>query len=200
MKKALIALFALLMATAALADYWYIDWQIFTAASPNNEAKGVLDDYSVTWDLLWAASDSAADKLDAIVLGTRVADKGSDLWTAKAGDYTAQFDNFLTFTGEGNASFVMDIAQAAKSEEGFIYQKITLLDGAAEAYTWESSGATIAPVSDIKGNPLDIGGTDAEIGTASAAWTKVAAVPEPTTMALLGLGGLAMVLRRRIRR
>ena len=200
MKKTLIALFALLMATAAFADWWYIDWQIFSAASPNNEAKGVLDDYSVTWDLLWAASDSAADKLDAIVLGTRIADKGSDLWTAKAGDYTAQFDNYLTFTGEGDSTFLLDATEAAKSDSGFIYQKITLYDGGQEAYFWESSGATLSPVDNLRGNPGNIGGKDSEIGTASAAWTKVAAVPEPTTMALLGLGGLAMVLRRRIRR
>ncbi len=200
MKKTLIALFALLMATAAFADYWYIDWQIFEAYSPKDSSVAVLQDYSVTWDLLWAASE--ADKLTSTVLGTRNAEQGASLWESTGGgEKTGQFNDYLTFTGVGDATFVLDVTQAAKSTEGFVYQKLSLINSAGETeYEWESAGATIAPVSDIKGNPLDIGGTDAEIGTASAAWTKVTTVPEPATMSLLGLGALAMVLRRRIRR
>lgn len=203
---AAIVLIAFSMAAFARDNSWYVVWMISGALDPvddPNNLTGILQNYDLTWDLLYSTS---ADGSNAQVLGTRQFASGADSYTSSSAleSYITEapkFDSLLSPLSPGN-TYIIPVASVtgADTTSSYFFQKITVTDG-TDSYEWQSdvvkvtaSDAEIPPA----GEPMN---GDAVIGLdADQQWTKVTAVPEPTTMALLGLGGLAMVLRRRIRR
>ncbi|MBQ9343960.1 MAG: PEP-CTERM sorting domain-containing protein [Kiritimatiellae bacterium] len=210
MKKVLtfaaIALVASSMASFAAVNSWHVNWSIGGALDPlddPNNLTPILQNYDLTWNLLYSTS---ADGSNALLLGTRVIPEDTDSYKSNSAmeQYVTDsptFDSLLQYIA-GVTTYIIPVSSIANAntDSSYFYQTLEVTDG-TDTFTWQSDIVKVA-ASDAEQPPppADIG-QSAVIGMDSdAQWTKVSAVPEPTTMALLGLGGLAMVLRRRIRR
>lgn len=199
MKKALVALMIAATALVAQANVWNINWAIFGALAPEDPGDmsvSLFDNYGITWDLI---NESTGD----VIASTSLVN-GSVSWddSANGGD-KAVFGDFLiaqtgtTFCGSTDIDSVQSI-----------YQKLTMVSNSTgEEFVWEGARYQVTPVAEATAAATDldintvIAGPGVVIdGATMAFWTKTTTVPEPATMSLLGLGALAMVLRRRIRR
>ena len=202
MKKAFVALMVVAMALVAQANVWNVNWSIFGALAPEDTAGdmsiSLFENYGITWELINASAG------DSVIASTSLVN-GSLSWddTANKGAL-ATFDDFMITTSDSTKYFGSTDLDTAQS----IYQKITLVSNSTgDAYVWESEKFSVTPVEEATGATMDIG-SDVLIaaegvsiaGATMATWTKTTTIPEPATMSLLGLGALAMVLRRRIRR
>lgn len=201
MKKLLTVVAFLSMVAMAHAGAWNIKWAIGGAYSPDDVNKGVLEDYSVTWSLIYGDAitvDAATGALSgATTIESMSAAAGSDeIYAVDPGMnnremyYTSKLksDGYSTYIGATDATGLQHV-----------YQHI-FIDNGVDQYYWLSSAADITVPASTTDAPTPID-SDVILGK-STAWTKVgaAAVPEPTTMSLLGLGALAMVLRRKVRK
>ena len=191
MKKLMIVMAMLGLVAIAQADnVWNIKWSIVGAYSPDDDTKGVLEDYSVTWSLIL---DSTGETIASMYAAKgseeiSIADPFGDN-TDRVLSYNAKLkpDDVTTFYGSTTLSGTYDV-----------YQYI-FIDNGVDQYEWKSATAAIeiaTPPVTKTGQPIDM---YASLGK-NTPWTKVTTVPEPATMSLLGLGALAMILRRRIRR
>lgn len=210
--KKLMGIFVLIaMASIAHGYVWNINWTIFDALSPedidgdNNPA--LVGDYSVTWSLVYgdAVAVGADGKLvdgSYTLLGQMNSASANGLtWTDSTGRSGA-YDNTLFCTSGG-----VFYGEANDTDSYTVYQHI-FISGTSGDYYWLSAGKDVNP-EPTEGrttpmpNPVDWT-KDVEIGPEGGTgayqtdnWTKV---PEPATMSLLGLGALAMVLRRKLRK
>ena len=203
---AAIALVVSSMAAFARDNSWYVNWMLGGALDPLDDSSNmtpIMQTFDLTWNLLYSTS---ADGSNPLLLGTRQFVAGSDSYTSASAieKYVSEapkFDSYLQTIG-GDVNYIIPVADIAGADtsSSYFYQTLEVTDG-TDTFTWQSDIVKVA-ASDAEQPPApaDIG-QSAVIGIdPDAQWSKVAAVPEPTTMALLGLGGLAMVLRRRIRR
>ena len=208
MKKLLAMLGVLAVASVVQANVWNIAFQIGWAYSPADGVTPVLDDYSVTWSLMDAATGKPLSALvngewvDATVRGT--AGDSSIVFNDTAHDGGEGFYDNLLYADVGSFFYYGETSDAS----GSIYQYIELV-GADGKYYWQGDTYQVATVdlaTSAPGTPADVGmsvviGTQSSSDTSvNAFWTKVDTVPEPATMSLLGLGALAMVLRRKVRK
>lgn len=203
---AAIALAVSSMASFAAVNSWYVNWSIGGALDPlddPNNLTPILQNYDLTWNLLYSTS---ADGSDALLLGTRAIPSGTDSYKSDSAmeQYVTDsptFDSFLQYVS-GVTTYIIPVSSIANAntDSSYFFQTLEVTDG-TDTFKWQSDIVKVsASDAEQPPAPADIG-QSAVIGMDSdAQWSKVAAVPEPTTMALLGLGGLAMVLRRRIRR
>lgn len=215
MKKILMAVFALVVAatvaSAGVAINWNVLYGAYTHDAPNvtdyPSANNLLGTYSAIWQLIYAGADDTIDPIpshevpvaggingdyvygDDIVWGQREINVGG----GAAGDGTSWNDWMLNVSGNPNYE------DAAWVTDGFVYQRvfetqvfgtITVGDyyyetGLLELNTGWSSGAP------YQSFMLDTPTAGFQAGT------PIYTIPEPATMSLLGLGALAMVLRRR---
>ena len=203
MKKLVIALAMVLMAGVALANSWNINWSITGAFSPDDTTGAMdpllLSDYSVTWSLINAsAGDTVIASMSALA--------GSSQISIKDGDTTLAYDAMLMAMGD-----TVYMGSTSLSSPQDIYQKIEVVretNGSIYSYFWSSDVTSVTPVADPTSAPVDLKGVDAIIGPQGSTSTDVntywqpasTAVPEPATMSLLGLGALAMVIRRKLRK
>lgn len=200
MKKLVIALIGLLAAGVVYANTWAINWSLYGgyAYSPDSSEKGVLEDYSVTWSLMNAATDELID-----AGATMFAPQGSQIGfdDSSAGGGSPTFSLWLDeptgstlYMGSTTATTVQNVYQYIKIENG------------TDTYEWKSAAIPVTPATEHQGASADwgkivIGPTGAD--EVNATWTKVSTpteVPEPATLSLLGLGALAMVVRRKVRK
>ena len=217
MKKFLVMAVAALMAVSAFAQTipasWAIEWYVGMAYSPDDPSgnTGVLENYSIFWDLCWSAS---ADKSDEVVLGSRIWDSGSSVYTDD--------QNPLSFYGSGaptyneflepldvshTGSAIIPLEGTRTTSPGYIWQRIIAVSDSPTGtdYIWDgavtslpSVTSTMVPCTGLDGNAALIG--DPEYGVFWSVYSSPAAIPEPATMSLLGLGALAMVIRRKLRK
>ena len=215
MKKILMAVFALVVAatvaSAGVSINWNAQYGAYTHDAPNvtdyPSPNNLLGTYSAIWQLIYAGADDTIDPIpshEVPVAGGANGDYvyGDDeVWGQReinvgggaAGDGTSWDEWMLPTAG------YLNYDDAGWSTAGFVYQRVfeTQVFGTLTAgdYYYESGlvelntgWSTGAPAQSFY---LDSGSAGFQ------ATTPIYAIPEPATMSLLGLGALAMVLRRR---
>lgn len=215
MKKILMAVFALVVAatvaSAGVAINWNVGWGAYTHDAPDlteyPTANNLLDSYSAIWQLIYAGVDNLIDPIpshevpvaggvngdyvygDDIVWGQREINVGG----GAAGDGTSWDNEMLQSAGNANYE------DPAWVTSGFVYQRVfeTQVFGTVTVgdYYYETG---LVPLNTAWASPAPA--QDFYLDTPSAgfqAGTPIYTIPEPATMSLLGLGALAMVLRRR---
>ena len=207
MKKLGLILAGLLAASAmtwANEVAWYINYGLYTHDATDlatTDSGAVLDQYDILWQLIYAGPNNAIDPVDVSasgfvsgddeVLGSRELSKGNSgifdeyLWTEDAGGTQSTLSYSYS---EDNPYYVYQrIYESQKPEAGTYYYESDLVKLGTD-YAAGIQGLSLGPdESGIKAT-LQVPGSDPS------------GVPEPATMSLLGLGALAMVLRRKLRK
>ena len=213
MKKILMAVFALVVAatvaSAGVSINWNVGWGAYTHDAPNvtGYTDNLLGTYSAIWQLIYAGADDTIDPIpshevpvaggpngdyvygDDVVWGQREINVGG----GAAGDGTTWDDWMLRTAGYPNHD------DAAWVTAGFVYQRVfeTQVFGTLTAgdYYYESSLLALntgwIPGNSAQDFFLDTGSAGFQAGT------PIYTIPEPATMSLLGLGALALAIRRR---
>ena len=218
MKKVFMTLAIGAIAASVNAAYWNVDWCIYDAYSPYASGSypaaatpALQDDFNITWSLVYCAEQDAVqvDPLTGqLVAGTYTL---IDQMTAAAGDP----DGTLTWTDPvpGGATVSFDktlytedntryLGNAPDSGTYNVYQHI-LIENANDIFYWINGKDGVKPTTDLSA-PVEDLGAGMEVGPkavtdANTYWQPVG-VPEPATLSLLGLGALAMVIRRKVRK
>lgn len=216
MKKILLALAVLAVATASAFAGVGINWFNLYGVYDHNavDLEGVTgaigDNYAVTWQLIYAGANNLADAPgtslgiagiaddyvtgDDVVWGSRTIPVGGGL-TAEPGDGSLSFDVWLLADGGSAADLVYE--NLAWNTAGYVYQRI--YENPVQANAWYFQTALVALNTSYTGGgqAADDFTVDGGAGIQPDQQVPAAPVPEPTTMALLGLGALTMAIRRR---
>ena len=215
MKKILMAVFALVVAatvaSAGVSINWNTQYGAYTHDAPNvteyPTANNLLDSYSAIWQLIYAGVDNLIDPIpshevpvaggvngdyvygDDIVWGQREINVGG----GAAGDGTSWNNEMLRSTGSTTYT------DPAWTTAGFVYQRVfeTQVFGTLTAgdYYYQTG---LFEFNEGWSSPALAESFYLDTPTAGfQAGTPIYTIPEPATMSLLGLGALAMVLRRR---
>lgn len=206
MKKVLIAAVALLagasLSLAGMGIEWGPGGGWMSAYGGTSEGPGVLEANNVIWQLIYAGADNTANEPDvtkANYLGgddELIVDRKIDAGGGEAADGTS-WDTWLM--QQSGDLLYQDLSW---SKEGSVYQRIwqgtpTAADG---GYYFDTDLLTIDTT--YAGEGAAPQALDYDPEGAGVVVNKVAEgsgqVPEPATMSLLGLGALAMVLRRKL--
>ena len=226
MKKtiAMLLMAGAVTSAAYATNYWNLNWGILDAFSPKDAdgdfSPALLEDYSVTWKLVYG-DDVMLNTYNQLSGGTVIAEMSAAAGSTYIGwTETIELDEGGTITREGRYGadlYLVDgytksyLGVTTEDKEKMIYQYIEIwgpaaADGETGGYSWLSEGVSYAPVTDTRIPARDLGGIQAELGHSSNTSGYVTdafkpiTIPEPATMSLLGLGALAMVLRRKIRK
>lgn len=205
MKKLSLVLAGLLAASAmAWANdvSWMVNFGVFThdaADLTNPDEGGILTQYDVLWQLIYAGPNNTIDPVDIStsdfvsgddeVLGTR------ELSLASSGVFDA------TLFTENQAETVTSLSYTYSEDNPYyVYQRIyESQKPEAGTYYYESELVKLDTRYGAGSQTFDLGPQESGI-QATLQVQGPASVPEPATMSLLGLGALAMVLRRKLRK
>ena len=206
MKKVLIAAVALMVGAsislAGMGIQWSANgWMVEYGVTDMNAGPGVADNNNVIWQMIFAGEDNVANAPDLAAPNylsgddTLLADREIPTGGGSAADGTS-WDSWLM--QQGGETVYEDLAW---NTAGFVYQRI-----------WQSTPSVEAgglyfetPLFAIDTGYAGGGAAPQEFnydpaGNGVAVNTVIPGVPEPATMSLLGLGALAMVLRRKLRK
>lgn len=216
MKKFLMAIFALAVATSVASAGIGITWTTYSWGNySGGGGAALLDNNDALWQLIFAGTDNLIDSIDdplnpmdpaAWAANNYLRPGGDDQLLAEriipmgggiASDGT-DWDEWLQRQGPPNPVF-QDLGWAA---EGYVYQRVfessTPLAGSTQFFQsglleldTGFAGGTATPQDFFVDDPSLVGNDGFTPDR-----TPIA-IPEPATMSLLGLGALAMVLRRR---
>ena len=212
MKKFLMALFAMAVATSIATAGVGIEWGVSYAAYDHlatdltGEDNPLLGNSSAIWQLIYAGADNIANPLDSQDLGTGVAGiqddygvSGDDVvWgqriialgggSGNDAPYNTDWTSFLELNG-GNRAYV----DLSWSTAGFVYQRI--FEGTPALNSWYYQSDVFSMNTGYDGTPEGAGIQQFDLGPSGIQTNQQ--IPEPATMSLLGLGALVMAIRRR---
>ena len=208
MKKILLALAAMvLISTSALAGV-SVMWATsggFTHEETDlvNGTDFLLESYDVTWQLIYAGADNAIDPIDLANSANGWVSDDDDVWATRTlsqsiaqGNVTAAEDGTVWDYMMTSVSGTTSYTDLGWNTAGYVYQRV--FEGAPAALSWFYESSLTALNTGYTGSPQLP--QEFFIDTASSAFQpdqQIPAVPEPATMTLLGLGALAMAIRRR---
>lgn len=218
MKKTSLIVALLMMATASFATI-QIYWSNTSFLSGLDEGSGdfekstfaTADGFKIIWDLLYtdgAAVNASWDKETGELSYDGVTLLSRRLWNAP-GDAITVTDEYPASTPSEQLKMDLDIAGIA--EGSTVYKSDFTGTGGIYAAVFqyigdEKGGAIFCAMTEVnneinwnntKDAPSPVHFTD---DMTSLSLLGYYGVPEPATMSLLGLGALAMVLRRKLRK
>jgi hypothetical protein len=206
------AAFALLASAHAATIASFSDIQYWVGSGPNqaglvidwNDATGT---HSYAWGYRWTGTATGEDMIKAIAgyIGT----SASQTTTADGtGDTTLSLYTVF-FSGFGDAVYELTYQNGSgpHSEGGFDsdtagYWAYYVADGSANLPAWNSSNFASVGMGSrtLANNSWDAWVWEPNFGSdlpATPIAASIAPVPEPATIALFSLGGLALLVRRR---
>ena len=208
MKKILLALMVLGLAAASASAGVAITWSTIygafdhSAANVTNAPADLLvANYNVTWQLIYAGANNVADDIDLGNVANGWVSGDDDVWATRTialGGGTApqdstDWDTWMTWQGAGTQVYT----DLAWNTAGFVYQRV--YEGAPAELSWYFETGLQALNTGFTGSPqfpaefmLDT----SEAGFQPDQQIPAAPVPEPMTMSLMGLGALALAIRR----
>lgn len=209
MKKLSLVLAGLLAASAmAFANdvNWKINWGAYTHDATDlvtEDSGAILDQYDVLWQLIYAGPNNAIDPVDVdnadggYVSGDDVV-YGSRPYSLND---SGIFDHYLYTDNTPDTATSLPFTKASENSY-FVYQRIYESKTPVEG-TWyyESELVKLDERYDSGAQLFALGPQESGIkANYQIPTAPQPSVPEPATMSLLGLGALAMVLRRKLRK
>ena len=214
MKKTIMTSAVLLVvaacAYAGVGINWMDDYRVFASTETDmiSGSVGILDVGSAIWQLIYAGTDGLISPPDTDVGGAEIADnyvQGDDVvWaqrsldqilvpggTSTAPEDSTEWSSFLEWSA-GNTAYI----DYGWSTAGSVYQRIFEGTPAMGSLYYDSEllALNLGYTSDMgTSTPIQ----DFGVGSFDGGVQAGQPIPEPATMSLLGLGALAMAIRRR---
>lgn len=206
MKKLIGLMVALLVASSAMAGIvqWFVPYGVYpydaTDLETTDDGTGILSNYDVLWQLIYAGPDNTIDPVDASASGFVSGDDevlGSRLLSSND---SGVFDEWLYVRDQSTTKITLDYAYDP-NDPYYVYQRVFDVQTPVEGTHYYESGLTLLDTEYGNGTKLIPLADSDEIGVRPVLTVQgSSSVPEPATMSLLGLGALAMVLRRKLRK
>lgn len=207
MKKVLLGSMILLAAVSFASAGVAIAWTTIYGAYDHTEtdlvlgSNALLDSYSAIWQLIYAGANNAIDDADWNQVGGLNGDyvTGDDVvWGQRdipqGGGAAADGTEWTDWMGKVSGTPVYQ--DWLWTTAGYVYQRVFEGTPAPESWYFESELVQLDTAKAEGGTPQDF-----LLDTDSAGFQPTqqfpGVIPEPATMSLLGLGALALAIRRR---